>query len=523
MNGKHSLDDLFARGLRDAEAAPPGAVWEGVVRRRGRAHRILQRLRRNWGYGLTALLLIGAGTAFWTSYTSGPGHTAEAVPSSGTAIPGRERASTTEEPRAVPEGPTEASGTTSPGGVPVPPPNAAATPGTPAPILPEQAPAPGITRSSAQRTDARTPEHAERSASSTSASSPRTVAVGHTADAYGAASSATRRSSIDTRNTNAPDPSAASTPVSAPSSVASVPRSGADASLAGSDHAPAWEGASVLRPNGQDRAVQEPARMVGLLRDRPAPAPATITTPPYVRPKGDRWVAVQSGYYQEERVWNGSDKALVKALGHTETPHYPWSIGVAAGRTFRSGWGLSVGAEYLGARYRFLHEDRIVQRTETVTRYLVTLNTDIFSSRMDTLVSISEDRRTSSAINTYSVVRVPVELSYHRPWKRWRYGVQAGVAAEFVRMRSGLTLSTSPEGSEYAVDLASEDQKQRSNTLLTGSIGLDLGYLINDRIGLWATPTYMRGLSPLTTGDAAYAMPDRWGVRFRLAYTFPHR
>ena len=35
MNGRHPIDDLFARGLRDAEATPPPAVWEGIVRERG--------------------------------------------------------------------------------------------------------------------------------------------------------------------------------------------------------------------------------------------------------------------------------------------------------------------------------------------------------------------------------------------------------------------------------------------------------------------------------------------------------
>ena len=47
MKGEHPIDDLFARGLRDAESTPPAAVWEGIDRERNWAHITLLKLRRH--------------------------------------------------------------------------------------------------------------------------------------------------------------------------------------------------------------------------------------------------------------------------------------------------------------------------------------------------------------------------------------------------------------------------------------------------------------------------------------------
>ena len=68
MREQHPLDDLFARTLRDAEAAPSDAVWEGIVQERGWAHLTLLRLRRRWVW--LALLLLLGGTAGYVGITS---------------------------------------------------------------------------------------------------------------------------------------------------------------------------------------------------------------------------------------------------------------------------------------------------------------------------------------------------------------------------------------------------------------------------------------------------------------------
>ena len=68
MREQHPLDDLFARALRDAEATPSDAVWDGIVQERGWAHLTLLQLRRRWGW--LALILLFGGTAGYLGFTS---------------------------------------------------------------------------------------------------------------------------------------------------------------------------------------------------------------------------------------------------------------------------------------------------------------------------------------------------------------------------------------------------------------------------------------------------------------------
>ena len=38
--------------------------------------------------------------------------------------------------------------------------------------------------------------------------------------------------------------------------------------------------------------------------------------------------------------------------------------------------------------------------------------------------------------------------------------------------------------------------------------------------GLWATPTYMRGITAWGSEDSPYVLPERLSLRVRLSYTF---
>lgn len=271
------------------------------------------------------------------------------------------------------------------------------------------------------------------------------------------------------------------------------------------------------------RASRSPMRFSRLDRPVGEGFPMGRAAIPYVLPNADWWVAVQAGCYNESRTWHGRDEDLVNGLNSTEKSHAPWGAGVLAGREYRSGWGFSTGAEYVSAQYDFKHEDRILARNETITSVVITLNAEVLDTYMDTVVTIEERRRQVEAINRYSIVRVPLEGSYHKGHGRWTYGVRAGLAAEFLTMRSGLTLADEgEEGSAYSVELDQSSGRTRTATLLSAGVGLDLGYSLTEHLGLWLTPTYSRGISPLGDHDL-YALPERTGLRLRLSYTLPLR
>lgn len=271
-----------------------------------------------------------------------------------------------------------------------------------------------------------------------------------------------------------------------------------------------------------------------LFASRLFPAPAKLARPsgeavpdsragqPYVLPKADWWIGLQAGYYQETRTWHGTDRQLVDGLNGTETTHQPWGIALMGGRAFRSGWGISTGAEYISAQYAFQHEDRIITRNQEINSVLVTLNAQVVDQFMDTVVTITEQQRSVEAINRYAIVRVPLEASFHQGRGRWSYGLRAGAAVELLRMRSGFTLSDadSENGATYSVPLSQGSSHARSATLLSLSAGVELGYSLTDRIGLWLSPAYVRGWTPLGAHDI-YALPERTGLRFRVSYTLP--
>lgn len=511
MNGRHPIDDLFARGLRDAEATPPASVWEGIARRRGRGHVTWLRLRQRWRMGVLALLLLGGAAAYWTS---GP-TTAEAP------VPGQRTLA--EAPAAQPQAPfggplTEQATPVSDGTASEATSSRTVSASTGSPRMPEPVPpatSTPTTRSGASRTPSPTPEsptaarnEALRMRDSERAMHPTTTAVPRTAPAVQESPSVAAMS---------PGPSSSpATSSPAPASVAAAP-------------GPTTGTASVA-----DAGAVRRSEATDLFASRLFPAPAKLDRPageavpdrragqPYVLPKADWWIGLQAGYYQETRTWRGTDRQLVDGLNGTETTHQPWGIALTGGRAFRSGWGISTGAEYISAQYAFRHEDRIITRDQEINSVLVTLNAQVVDQFVDTVVTITEQQRSVEAINRYAIVRVPLEASFHQGCGRWSYGLRAGAAVELLRMRSGFTLSDagSENGTTYSVPLSQGSSHARSAMLLSLSAGVELGYSLTDRIGLWLAPTYVRGWTPLGAHDL-YPLPERTGLRFRVSYTLP--
>lgn len=508
MNGRHPIDDLFARGLRDAEATPPASVWEGIAHRRGRGYVTWLRLRQRWRMGVLALLLLGGAAAYWTSDPSEPSRTA-------TVPPGPGQGTLAEAPAAHPQTPASEH-------------------------LAEQVPSSSDQTASEAFPSATTPASmgatAELETVPSDASTPTARSSASSAPVP-ASPTASRNGAPRTRSSGRNDRSLmTAAPTTSPAPQASLRAAATPPVTSSSKPAsvPAALGPTAGTPSVTDAGAARRSEATDLFASRLFPAPAKLDRPageavpdsrigqPYVLPKADWWIGVQAGYYQETRAWHGTDRQLADGLNSTETTHRPWGVALMGGRAFRSGWGISTGAEYISAQYAFQHEDRIITRDQNINSILVTLDTQVVDLFVDTVVTITEQQRTVEAINRYAIVRVPLEASFHQGCGRWSYGLRAGAAVELLRMRSGFTLSDagSENGATYSVPVSQGSSRTRSATLLSLSAGVELGYALTDRIGLWLAPTYVRGWMPLGEHDL-YALPERTGIRLRVSYTLP--
>lgn len=492
MKEQHPIDDLFARMLRDTEEVPPAEVWHGVVRSRSGAHMLLLRLRRKWGWLALLLLLFGtggylAGTSMRTpgSQAGTPATPSAALPEPPLIVAGtaadrqRDGASDSLHPASVPvhtghNTASEVDAQTVPQAnmlsMPSPPANRhvdVATAGTAAtgPLAHEPAAAPILHK---------TPVRAD----------------GSTALPILSHSAPSREVKVDTDRSDG-DPALA--PAGEVVLAASIGRSGLER----------------IRPIGIEPFPLDPALAT--------PAPHHL--PPAMR-QPVPWIALTAGSYRETRTWHGGPASLAEALRSTETPHYTIGLGVLAGLEWRGGWNLAMGLEYNASRYQFHHRDHIRTRIDSLVTHVVTFNSMVVGSYVDTLPAIRETEETVASVNRYTSLRIPVEAGWHRAWWRWHYGLRAGVSADFNTMRSGFTLVNGPEGAR-TVDVAGVEK--RNSVQVGGNVALDIGYALHERLALWASPGYGTSLLSLSSTDTApQATSARWGIRFRLAYTFHH-
>ncbi len=498
MREQHPLDDLFARTLRDAEAAPSDAVWEGIVQERGWAHLTLLRLRRRWVW-LALLLLLGGTAGYLGSTSSSEKHAAVPRTDSSTSVAVVPNASLAgasivvanasfNEPEPVSTESSSATVTTGP--------------------LPASS-----TTASQPMDDASVAEHRSPETSPDH----RVSGQGHSLMKPPTSISAVTSEADETLTATVDQIglSVSDEPTTGPTSgtlTAELPNSRS-----------AW--AETFDRKGRGDAPGLEISRIGLLPTRsPRPdrallqaVPQNMPLPSFIGPRQAWWVAVTVGQYRETRNWHGGDAQLVTALQDTETPHRTTSFGVLAGLEGRKGWSFATGIEYGAARYDFQHFDQFRSTRDSLVTHVITFNTVVLDSYVDTVSTSTEVRRTVAAVNRYTTVRVPLEGGWHRAWRRWHVGLRGSVAVEFNTMRSGVTLMNS-DGGTRSVDVSSTD-KQKA-TLLSGGLAMDVGYALTERLGLWASPGYAAGLFSLSPTDGSpYAMPERLGIRVRLAYT----
>ena len=478
MKEQHPIDELFARALRDGEAPPPPAVHKGLARQRGwQAGTGLP--RRTWPL---LLLLLGTLAGYWviapvgradiggTTPVAAAGATAadrSAAPMQQGAQPGGESASHADDP--PPE--VHASG-----------------------MAPPPSPGPLAGNHAAGMQAAKPPQQAEEPIRTEGPRMAGTLGIEPAHHGTPAALAATSQAAA----------------------VAAHPGRQAEIEpYSGRQPRPAPEATSAQARSAPPGPLA--VRWPSLALDAATTAPMAADALPFRGPRHAWWVAATAGFLAETRTWKGGDSGLRQALQGTEVPHPATAFGVLAGREGRGGWNLAAGIEYSASRYAFNHTDRFRSRTDSVVTWVVTFNNQVLSSHTDTLSVYGNVQQSIAAINRVSTVRVPVELGWHRALRRFHLGARAGLAAELNFIRSGATLARM-DGGTRSVDASKADD--RTTLLLAGTVAADLGYALSEQWGLWASPTFGTGLFPLSAAnEAPYALPQRFGVRFRLAYT----
>jgi hypothetical protein len=281
------------------------------------------------------------------------------------------------------------------------------------------------------------------------------------------------------------------------------------------------EPAVILVPaddRGVDRLL---VRVPGLQYTTPAALPNSAPKPAaYLLPHGEWWLAPVVGVYSVHDQWRGDDQNLVQALDQATGTTTAWAFGLAAGRQWRSGFGLSTGLFTERSESQLYHSDTRVQVEQEITTYLVTLNTQVFVSDADTITTVITDDRSSSGVQSRTAWRVPVDL--HKRWSlgRWQLGLHGGFALEWTTAEGATLIAADAEGGLVAADPGAAELRARYPTALLGSVGAELGWMLNERWTLWVDPVYMGGLSALSPTSDAYTLPQRWGLQFGLAHHF---
>ncbi|MEO8588498.1 MAG: hypothetical protein ABI432_03945 [Flavobacteriales bacterium] len=241
----------------------------------------------------------------------------------------------------------------------------------------------------------------------------------------------------------------------------------------------------------------------------------------YVLPSSEWWVALQMGWYDVRRQWTGDNTELTDALNASETWTSTIGVGALVGRTWRSGWGFSTGAEHERSEQQFHYVDQWTYVEQEVTTSLVTLNTQVFISQSDTVTTQVVDERIAEGLDKRSVIRVPVEGHWRGAWRRWTYGLSAGLAGEFTSVTSNAILVQDAQDGHISTAAPEGDElRERYPIVVLGTLSADLGYSLSERWTLWASPAYMNSLGALGTRSDVFAQPERFGLRLRLGYTF---
>lgn len=457
MRDKHPIDDLFREALLRASVAPPPHLAEAILGAAQRRRRGAFWFRRRYVLGGLVLLgVAGSGLGLWLSHGRGAGD-----------LPGTitERTATTQPVQTGATGAQseEAQTRVPPEGEGVEQPFVAPTE-TPEKDQPMRSGAQSLADRSSPAGNRAVPDEPEHKAAPALAD-PFVFPV-------------------------QPDPSTARTPVQEENE--------APAQRATLDH---------LLP----RSIS------------PTEVSATLVSAPptdrYVLPSGDWWVGINVGAYASHRNWSGAPSVLSDALNESEAWTSTLAIGAMGGRAWRSGFGFGFGLENERSQQAYRHVDRTTSYETVVNTQMVTLNTLVFYTNSDTVITPSESERVSAGTDKRTTWRIPVEAFWHQNFGRWFVGARCGVAGEFTRVTASASLVNDEVlGGVRSTTLEANELVRRYPFTLVGVVGADIGFSLHERWTVTASPLYMSGLFHTGDSNSVTSSPERAGARFQLCY-----
>jgi len=246
----------------------------------------------------------------------------------------------------------------------------------------------------------------------------------------------------------------------------------------------------------------------------------------YVVPHGNWWVSIYGGLSSVNGKWSGVD---AEALDRSEDWKSGWQAGALVGRTWRSGFGVGVGAGVARIHSTFSDErSSISGEAADLDTAWTTSNypgTEIpistwFIDTTFTPISGPQIRRTAN--NQYTAIQIPLSLWWHKDIRRWKVGATAGVMGWIPMKRQGLTLARPTSDAEPApTTLSSPETEPRYGIQLHGNAGLSLGFMLCEQLTLLAEPMIS---APLYRGNENTSISlSRPTIQLRLHYDIHSR
>lgn len=244
---------------------------------------------------------------------------------------------------------------------------------------------------------------------------------------------------------------------------------------------------------------------------------------PYVLPHGAWWMGVQFGWNEWNGGWRGEGR-LAEELNAAETWQSGWQAGVVGGRTWRSGLSVSAGIEYASLKSRFLFTEEQIDVSDSGMAMVLDTTWSVNAVAPDSsyvvytydiayvpVEGLGGNVR-YNATNRYALLSVPVELAYQWNLGRFTLAPRAGAAFNWFIGRNGRTLmSSSTDGPPRAVPLSDASAADRFGLWITGSIGVDVGYALDER-----TQVFVGGGYNSLLASGGELRPALGGAQLRL-------
>lgn len=509
MKERHPIDDLFRKGLYDSEATPPADVWQRVVAQRSWGHRLLVGLQRRWAIGLVGAALLLAPLAW---YAASAGNKAEVAQERSVASGSAGVSGTGSTPKADAEGTAEvaaqpASANAAHEAPDVVPDNktGSASGGESAGARAEE-PANGA--EARARSAAEGPAHAGGWSSGLEGGS-----------AMGAGETTSSRAGAENEKAN--DEQSASD-------------NGMFSTVGAPNPAISEEDRSANRSIDDDYATGDMMMLRTRLSDvgRALDSMKTATKPievPYVLPHGAWWMGVQFGWNEWNGGWRGEGR-LAEELNAAETWQSGWQAGFVGGRTWRSGLSLSAGIEYASLKSRFLFTEERIDVSDSGMAMVLDTTWSVNAVAPDSsyvvytydiayvpVEGLGENVR-YNATNRYALLSIPLEASCQWNLGRWTLAPRVGAAFNWMVGRSGRTLVASGnDGPPRSVPPSDAGAADRFGMWVTGSVGVDVGYALNERTQVFVGGGYN---SLLASGGELRPALDGAQLRLRLVREF---